>query len=255
MDCLSQGKEKEENKTNMKIHNKINIIIFLVVFLIIGIPAVLSLPTAPSVITIRNETDSPTAGAIINTSGGSITTMVLNATTQNLRWKAYVGNVTGTLTLDDANDYTIFDWSLTSVLGEVYATRASSSVSWPDVNCSTPFNTTNEEIALNHTSNPNDNISTTFSEQTHNSFYIGSREIKENSCYSLHTYVNDSSQSSDFEEILLHDKTNMVYATIIENNALGYNPNETFDFQMILPENGMEGWTSSTAYYFYVELT
>jgi len=231
-------------------------IVITLIFLmtIINTPNIVAVPSGPTVTTVRNETATPASAALINTSGGSITTMVLNATTQNLRWKAYVGNVTGTLTLDDANSYSIFDWSITTLVGEVYATRGSSTISWVNIDCATPANITNEEIAINHTSNPNDNISTTFNTQDHRSFYVGSVEITENDCYSVHTYVNNSEQSSNFEEILLHDKTSMVYATIIENNAMGYRPNETYDFQMIVPEVGLESWTSSTAYYFYVEL-
>jgi hypothetical protein len=71
--------------------------------------------------------------------------------------------------------------------------------------------------------------------------------------------VNNESQDSDFEEIILYDGTDhlngdIVYATILEQNLAGYNNNQ-FDFQMIVPENGAPTWTSSTPYYFYVELT
>ena len=107
---------------------------------------------------------------------------------------------------------------------------------------------------MNHTSNPDDNISTTFNTKLHDSFYVGSVEIQNNTCFSIHTYVNETKQTSDFEEILLHDQDNLVYATILEEDAAGYRENQTYDFQMIVPENGATGWTSSTAYYFYVEL-
>ena len=234
-------------------HKAIAIIVFLL--FAIGLPMVFSAPDAPTISIIKNETKSSGTSAFVNTSGGSITTMVLNSTTQNLRWKAFVGNVSGSLTLDDASANTIFDWSLAEIVGEVYATRSSTTVSWADVNCSTQTNITNEEIAMSHTNNPSDNISTTFNQQNHPEFYVGSVNIPLNDCYSLYTYKNDTAQSSDFAEILLHDKTNVVYATIIEQNALGFNPNQTYDFQMILPENGQESWSSSTAYYFYVELT
>ena len=43
--------------------------------------------------------------------GGTITTMVLSAVQQNDKWKAYVGNVSGSLTLDDSNGYTIYRWA------------------------------------------------------------------------------------------------------------------------------------------------
>jgi len=228
--------------------------IFVIAMLILLVPFIYAAPSGPIIYSIRNETITPSSAALVNTSGGSITTMVLNATTQNLRWKAYVGNVSGTLTLDDANSNTIFDWTMANVVGEVYATRAATSISWASINCSTVENITNEELAINHTSNPDDNISATFAEQNHASFYVGNVLIPSDDCFSLHTYQNDSAQTTDFEEILLHDSTNMVYATILENDELGYDPNQTFDFQMIVPERGIPGWSSSTAYYFYVEL-
>jgi hypothetical protein len=65
----------------------------------------------------------------------------------------------------------------------------------------------------------------------------------------------------------LYDGTNLtdysagvIYAALIENDVSGYNGNDpvdntTYDFQMLVPEVGTDTWTSSTAYYFYVELT
>ena len=47
---------------------------------------------------------------------------------------------------------------------------------------------------------------------------------------------------------------NVVYVTPIEANIEGFNSN-LYDFQMIVPENAGIGFSSSTAYYFYVELS
>src|SRR3989344_9224311 len=111
-------------------------IIWIFALILLGSTVAYAVPSGPVVTLIANETKQPGAATIINTTGGSITTIRLNATTQNLRWKAYVGNVTGRLTLDDANDNTIFDWTLTNVVGEVYATRFSGNINWSGVNCS-----------------------------------------------------------------------------------------------------------------------
>jgi hypothetical protein len=253
-------KEQKERGQIMKIlQDKKKYILLLVCFIsliliLLGSQETSSTPIGPNITYIKNETAPLQEAGMLNTTGGSITTMVLNATTQDTRWKAYVGNITGTLVLDDAAGYTIFDWSITNLIGEVYATRSSSPISWSNINCSTDLNITNEEIAINHTSNPNDNISTTFSTKDHKPFYVGETLIAEDSCYSIHTFVNETNQSVFFEEVLLHDKTSVVYAALVENDATGYNPNETYDFQMIVPEVGAPSWQSSTAYYFYVEL-
>ncbi|MEK6947047.1 MAG: hypothetical protein AABX32_05570 [Nanoarchaeota archaeon] len=236
---------------------EIALLISLVILLASAILAYAA-PSGPVITFISNETKQPSAARMINTTGGSITTVVLNATTQNPRWKAYVGNVTGALTLDDANDNTIFDWTLTNVIGEIYATRTSGNINWSGANCSNSTHISNEEFALNHT-NRDDNITKTFNAQIHNGFYVGSRQILPNTCFSVHTYVNSTSQSTKFEETILYDGTNtsngnIIYATPLEQDAYGFD-NATYDFQMILPEVGLAAWASSTPYYFYVELT
>lgn len=233
-------------------------IIVMILAAVTVIMAAYAAPIGPTITIISNETKQPASAAIINTTGGSITTIVLNATTQNTRWKAYVGNVTGALTLDDANDNTIFQWSLTAVTGEVYATRASGNVNWSGANCSNSTHISNENLALNH-SNKDDNITKTFNQQSHDGFFVGVREILANTCFSLRTYINSTSQSANFEEIVLYDGSNVtngniIYATPLEQDAYGFD-NSTYDFQMIVPENGLATWTGSTAYYFYVELT
>ena len=232
-------------------------IIWIFALILLGSTVAYAVPSGPVVTLIANETKQPGAATIINTTGGSITTIRLNATTQNLRWKAYVGNVTGSLVLDDAGDNTIFDWSLTTFVGEIYATRSSSTINWSGINCTNSTVLGLENVLLNHT-NPDDNITKTFNSQTHQGFFAGTRQILQNTCFSVHTYINSTSQNSRFEEVALYDGTNMtngnmIYATPLEQDAFGFD-NQTYDFQMIVPERGLSGWDSSTAYYFYAEL-
>jgi len=148
-------------------------------------------PQGPTASYVKNETYSPAASLKDNTTGGSITTMVLNGTTQNVRWKAYVGNVSGSLTLDNSKNQTLFDWEFAEMTGEVYATRKTSSVSWSDINCSwgvtgDPGNrnvSEKENMDINHTSGV-DNISATFDTRKHEEFYVGSIYIPADTCYS-----------------------------------------------------------------------
>jgi len=224
-----------------------------------------ALPVGPTVTYTRNETQTPASAAMLNTSGGSITTMGLNTTAQNIRWKAYVGNVSGALTLDDASSNSIFAWDISSVTGEVYATRSPNTIQWSRVNCtwsysSNPNSRATEEyenLLLNH-SNPDDNLTATFRTRDHDPFFVGTTLLAADTCYSIHTFVNDSSQSQFFEEVLLYDGTNstngsVIYSALLEQNVSGFD-GEQYDFQMIVPENGASTWSSSTAYYFYVEL-
>lgn len=215
--------------------------------------AVALTPDGPTSIDIGTSTEKQLLNSeMVNVSGGTITPVNLSATIQNPRWKAFVGSVTGSFTLDDASGNSIYDWSLSTVTGRVYATRTSGSVTWSNVACATPAQILQENTELSHSS-PNDNISATFSSTTHDQFYVGSVNIAQDSCKSLNTYVNGASQDASFEEMLLHDQTNMVYTTILEEDLAGYN-GQLYDFQMLVPEVGSSGWTGSTAYYLYVEI-
>ncbi len=222
-------------------------------------------PEGPSITVTGNSTRgvtnstllNVTGGVAQNTSGGYIFTTNMVALQRDTRWKAYYGNITGTLTLDDANGYTIYNWPVTvSQTGNIYSTRASTTVNWGSIACASRAQIEAENLALNQTSNPNDNISATFNSTNHTSFTIAGTTL--NSCFSTSTFVNDNAQtqtSSDkFQEIVADDGTNIVYATKIENDQNNY-MNAPADFQMIVPENGQVNWDSSTAYYFYVELT
>jgi hypothetical protein len=216
-------------------------------------------PQPPSILNVTaNETSSLTSqpGHILNTSGGYITTMNLTSNVQNKRWKAFVGWVSGKFSLDDMSGSTIYDWDLASVRGQVYATRNSSVISWANINCSNVTHLLLEDYNMNHT-NPSDNITYTFGNgvnSSHAAFTVGSKDIFANTCPGLNTYIGNSSQDTDFEEIVLYDGASIVYSTIIESGGqVGFDSN-SYDFQMIVPENGANTWASSTAYYLYVEL-
>ena len=93
---------------------------------------------------------------------------------------------------------------------------------------------------------------------------VGEVTIGANECYSIRPYVNDTAQSSTFSELLLTDGSSLpnsriIYGTFVKHNATAYNANAThnltYDFEMLVPEVGSDAWSSSTAYYFYVELT
>ncbi len=246
---------------NIKIERKNWSIIF--VLTIVGIFSVFlasyvsaANPEGPSSLNITsNTTKSAVGSATVNISGGYIASMNLSATIQDIRWKAFVGHVTGMFSLQDSTGSTLYDWSFNSITGRVYTTRNSSTISWTNVNCSNITRINQENINMNHT-NPNDNLNMTFNTTagaTHNTFYVGSNIIAANSCPTLNTYVNNVTQDNYFEEMALYDGTNMVYATIINENQAGYN-GVAYDFQMIVPENGAASFQGATAYYLYVEI-
>jgi len=259
-------------------------IIGVAIYLILFLAFVAATPIPPTSITnISKETMGSTGSVGYNVSytgngsiaGGYIFTMEIESKVQNKRWKAFVGNVSATLTLDDGDGYTIFDWSQYggTISGEIYATRSSEAVNWSNINCTWGYrrdqneyqNKTvieNENIALSFNSS-DDNITTTFSQYNHSLLQIGSIAIPANNCSSLRTYINDSPNNENiFTEVILYDGYNdndgrIVYATFIDTSDLYSYRNDSitsYDFQMIVPENASSTWNSQTPYYFYVEL-
>ncbi len=230
-------------------------------------------PFGATITYLANATKGATNGTVSNytgggtSAGGYIFYTNISGLQQNLRWKGYVGNVSGKFTLDDASGNTLYDWSIIgSPTGEVYSTRQSGTINWSTIKCSY-YNTTEiENLRLNQT-NPSDNISATFDASDNKAFTIGTVSIAANTCNTTNLYVNDSTPAGDtFEEVLLYDGNslqllnetsnagNIVYAAIIEKDVSGFDT-RTYDFQMMLPEVGLPTWTSSLAYYFYIELT
>lgn len=201
----------------------------------------------------NNETYAGSStGSIINISGGYIATVNLTTTVQNPHWKAFVGWVNGAFTLDDSSGSTIYDWSLTSTNGQVYATRQSGSVTWGSIVCANTTTMEAENTALSH-SNADDNITATFSDTTHGAFSVGGVNIGVDTCPTLNTYVDNVTQDALFNETVLYDGDDIVYSVTIEDQADGFDEN-TYDFQMLVPENGAQGFSGATAYYVYVEV-
>jgi hypothetical protein len=240
---------------------KILLIIFIFVMLVVSslllfnISFLSAAPIGPSnMISVWNETKNTTSAAFFNISGGYIAALNLTANAQNTHWKAFVGWVSGGFTLDDVGGSTIYDWSSAVTTGRVYSTRDSSTIEWNLVGCANKTtNLATENTAMFH-NRTSDNITATFLyPSTHSPFWVAGRPISSNSCPTLNTYRNDAAQDTDFEEMALYDSTSIIYATILESNLTGYD-NQAYDFQMLVPENGSQGFTGATAYYLYVEL-
>jgi hypothetical protein len=232
--------------------------VFVFIFIVIFSSGVLAAgtPQPPNTFNVTlNETRglTPQAGYMLNTSGGYITTINLTARVQNTRWKAFVGWITGKFALDSASGSTIYDWTSATTQGNIYATRNSSIIAWSNIACATGGQINTEDALLNH-STSYDNVTATFSDQTHNAFSVGAVSIPANTCKGKNTYIANATQDSFFQEVLLSDSASIVYTTIIESGGhVGFD-GISYDFQMIVPENGGRTWTSSTAYYLYVEL-
>lgn len=217
-----------------------------------------STPVGPVITHVKNET-SPNAGigtARSGDEGGYITTIHLNASQQNYAWKAYVGNVTGVLTLENALNYSIYEWSLPATSNqEVYISR-NGTVDWNNINCSNRGNITAEDTFLHLNSTTSNSLNKTFNASVHKSFIVAGITIANGTCPAIATYISDAAQSSGeankFQEVLLADSlSNLVYAALVDNNQAGFDTGN-YDFQAIVGED--ETLETPTVYYFYVEL-
>lgn len=232
-------------------------------FIAITLHGVMANPTGASIIfneTAGSPSSSPSSRADPR---ATITTINLNAVQQDQHWKAYVGNVSGRLSLDNADGFTIYDWELIgSVGGEVYVAR-NQSVDFTNVTCANSSNIAAENSFFSISQGARDSINSTYNESSHSQIVIGGNvnsPLAADSCPSTATYVNDSAQSMDgtqaFQAAILQDPdNNIIFTTLISDDEFGYDTsgsqNRTYDFQIIIPEADTG---SATTYYFWTEL-
>ncbi len=215
-------------------------------------------PAGPTITYVSNSTYTAPVANRSQDAKGTITVVTMSANQQDYKWKAYVGNVSGGLALDDANSKSIYAWQLATITGEVYATRASGTVNWVNVSCVSQAVIDSEQSALGILSTASDSINTTFNATIHKSFLVGTKNITNSTCRSTATYINSAAQSltenAFFQEVLLKDDitSSLIYSTLINNDHTSYDGTSTYDFQMIIAEN--ESSSTPTPYYFYVEL-
>lgn len=199
--------------------------------------------------------------------GGTITTITLDTTQQNSKWKAYVGNITGLLVLRNSDSWSIYEWTMnsSSFTGNVFVSR-NDSVDWDNIKCANSTIINSEQTFLGMTSSDGDNINNTFNYTDHKAMPISGSppDIAADSCPNTATYVNGSAQTvnenATFQELLLYDNVNLVYATFIDQDSWAYENNEsvngtnvTYDFQLIIAEN--ESSPTGSVYYFYADIS
>ncbi|HIH38719.1 hypothetical protein J4460_05505 [Candidatus Woesearchaeota archaeon] len=237
-----------------------------------------SSPEGPSSVTEWNETRRvATTAPAIQAFAGNVSRLDLRGNSVTQTWQGFFGNISGTITLDDGWNHTLYDWNLASPQGEVYATTLST-VTWLNVTAylfnksgtvgDIPYvDRTEYETSLGLAVADIDGVDETFKNTTtHTLFYVGSNKI--NGTLAQASAINDgaapairlygnatASVSGLFEEVLLYDYDNegVIYTSLLEQDQTGFN-NQTLDFEMIVGEDGHNGDVSTTTYYLYVEL-
>jgi hypothetical protein len=211
---------------------------------------------------------------------GNVTEFNIYGVSITQAWQGYFGNVTGLITLGDVNNKTLYNWSVSNPVGEVYAARGI--VTWSNIQC---FNFTARgtyedyaadasrrgnynlygknlsllEAEYNISTNDSDGVDETFTligAGTHDAFSSASIDFTEGLCRNTRLYGSTGAGVNDqFEEVLLWDpdRNNTVFASILDNDLIGFDLKQ-HDFEMLVLEDGHRDNTGITNYYFYVEI-
>ena len=228
-------------------------------------------PTAPETLTpglTSTFNDGNYDPQSVDAIAGNITALVIRGIGQTKAWQGYYGNITATITLDDASNFTFYNWSSAEPRGQIYATL-NSSITWGGVTC---YNFSNTSAAYFQTiedyysiTAPDvDGINETYTATDHPTFQVGSRSMT--GCPTTYVFQNDAAQTSNFVNVLLYDPaindTGWIYTTVIENRSTAtgspqdlvcYN-GQTCDFQILVNDDGHGTDTQTTTYYFWAEI-
>jgi len=214
---------------------------------------------ASSVTPGTSERGSATDAGNASAYAGNITELTIDGISITQSWQGYFGNVSGVIELADASGDVMYNWSLASPQGEIYAST-NSSVTWSGIACfnftGTTQNLTNLESTFNIDSGDADGVNETFSVgNNHNAFTTGTSSFTLGECPSTQVYDSSGQGVDDnFEEVLLVDSfDNVVFTSLLEQDLSGFDGN-AHDFEMLVLEDGHSGNTATTTYFFYVEL-
>ncbi len=267
--------------------NRILIIsVLLAVLLSVSVVAVEPFGATVTPVTPSERAEADAAGNDPNAIAGNITQLTVSAFTITQSWQGYYGNVTGVIMLADGDDNVLYNWSVSSPSGEIYAST-NNTVYWNNIQC---FNLTADgtygndlpnagstsqfgtnvtiletEFGLNSTDW--DGVNETFNvngtqEQgetlIHDLFYTNNLLFNEGECgAAAHLFTeSDSPEDNEFQEVLLYEPVSysVVFMSILEeDDTMGFN-NMYNDFQMLVLEDGHKTDTSTDTYYFWVEL-
>lgn len=225
-----------------------------------------AIPTAPDTISkISDQRISPTPPFNTQALAGNVTLMNIDARSITRFWQGYYGNITGTIVLGDADNFTMYQWAMASPHGEIYATHnTTATINWSNLGCIVNETLVQEELWLgtNQTGADVDDVNYTFDRYDHPSFYTGPLSFR--NCRT--TSVNGTGNGIMFWEVLLQDNGTdpavttddvVIYTSLIDQDRMGFDA-RTHDFQLLVgePGAGTQSWPYGTItnYYFYVEL-
>jgi hypothetical protein len=225
---------------------------FFVLILVAAIAAVVYVtaePTGPNDIVVENSSRMDSQAAFeLEAEAGEVTELTIDALSITSYWQGYYGNISGNIVLANANNDALYNWSVATPTGQIYASR-NGTIEWTGVACMDQADIDAEDAELGSTGKT-DSVSNTFASQTHPAFNVGATAIPLDTCRS--TSVQGDGSGSVFYQVLLKEATSeTIYTALIDAEQVGFDGG-TYDFQMLVGEDG--GTAGTTTYYFYVEL-
>ncbi len=190
---------------------------------------------------------------------GNVTELTISGFSTTQSWQGYYGNVSGTIQLADASDNVMYNWSLASPEGEIYATTITT-VNWTGIACFDMVNDHDDlELLFGIDSDDVDGVNETFSDTwAHDEFFTNNVQFAENDCPATSIYDNTGvGVNNHFEEVLQTDGSAtdaVIFTAILDEEDVSGFDNAYHDFEMLVLEDGHGTNTATTTYYFYVEL-
>ncbi len=257
---------------------KIKILFIIFLAFLLNISLILAVePFGANVVNLTSSRATPDNATGIPAIAGNVTELSITGFSTTQSWQGYFGNVSGTIQLADSSDNIMYNWSLASPEGEIYAST-NDSIAWDYVQClnfdsdgtysddrvnagGTSAHGTNLSILesmFNIKWDDVDGVNETFTllGTGHNTFYTNNLEFSEGECRNTQVFSNaGQGEDNKFEEVLLYEPTtySVIFASLLNEDVFGFD-NNPHDFEMLVLENGHLTDTSTTTYYFWVEL-
>ncbi|MGV8152332.1 MAG: hypothetical protein ACP5OG_04570 [Candidatus Nanoarchaeia archaeon] len=208
----------------------------------------------------------------VGISAGNLSQIDIYGVSISSSWHGFMGNISGGFRLSDAAGNVFYNWTSVTANGEVYAS-VNESIIWTNIQCFNfsatgnysddsankgntslyGMNLTQLEAQYNINVTDVDGVDETFLSNDHDLFYTNSLKFDSGECPTARI-LNQSGQGI-FQEALLYspDSRAVVFASILMDNTIGFD-GRTYDFQMLVLEDGHGTDTATTDYYFYLEL-
>ena len=228
--------------------NKKTLFIFALFLVSLFAYAVYAQPTGANVTEVTEQTWGGQSPEGLVVQGGNISALSVDGKSKTLVWQGFYGNASGNLTLADSAGDQMYSWQVLNMTGEIYASR-SNAVTWATI-------TGHEDcdIELTLTGGGPDRVSNTFTNTTLSQIWqIG--DVNVSQACRTYTYNTSNNGNNFWEEIILTDTVNFVYAGMLWNHSIsntqGFNDG-TSHFQFMVPDK--KGAPTET-YYFYIEFS